>query len=205
MDGTAFWAAFGLVFIAELGDKTQLAVVMQTCKHRVGLPVFVGASVALTVVTALGAVGGRAIALWIPTGVLRAAAAAAFVIMGALIWREATSSDNATACDTLDACVADDNSVERATWRWPAMWSTFGLLVVAELGDKTQLSVLTLATRAGSPWAVFLGGSLALTAVTGLAVLGGQQLCRLIPQRVLLRTSAVLFVAMGVLMALGVI
>jgi len=77
--------------------------------------------------------------------------------------------------------------------------------VVAELGDKTQLSVLTLATRAASPWAVFLGGSLALTAVTGLAVLGGQQLCRLIPQRALLRASAVLFIAMGVLMALGVV
>jgi len=204
MDWTALLTAFGLVFVAELGDKTQLAVVMQTCKYRVGLPVFVGASLALTVVTALGAIGGRAIALWIPQGVLRAASAGAFVIMGLLIWRETVSAGEDDDEVTLCGCSPEDEE-RPPLWHWPALWSTLGLLLVAELGDKTQLAVLTLATRSSAPWLVFAGGALALTAVTGLAVLGGQQLCRLIPQRVLLRVSAGLFGVMGALMALGVL
>jgi putative Ca2+/H+ antiporter (TMEM165/GDT1 family) len=78
-------------------------------------------------------------------------------------------------------------------------------LFVAELGDKTQLTVLSLAGQYGSTWAVFLGGSLALTGVTALGVLGGEALCRLIPQQTLLWISAAAFVVMGALMAFGVL
>ncbi|NMC02705.1 MAG: TMEM165/GDT1 family protein, partial [Chloroflexi bacterium] len=76
---------------------------------------------------------------------------------------------------------------------------------LAELGDKTQLAVLGLASKRPSPWLVFIGGSLALTAVTALGVVGGQQLSRWIPQQRLLQLSAVAFVGMGVLMGLGVL
>ena len=53
---------FGLIFVAELGDKTQLAVVTQTCKYRRPWPVFAGASLALALVTLLGALGGQLLA-----------------------------------------------------------------------------------------------------------------------------------------------
>jgi putative Ca2+/H+ antiporter (TMEM165/GDT1 family) len=76
---------------------------------------------------------------------------------------------------------------------------------VAELGDKTQLAVMGLASRGSSLLPVFLGGALALTVVTGLAVVGGQQLCRLVPRQKMLTFAAVLFVAMGLLMVTGVI
>jgi putative Ca2+/H+ antiporter (TMEM165/GDT1 family) len=88
---------------------------------------------------------------------------------------------------------------------WKAFGSTFGLLFLAELGDKTQLSVLSLATKFSSPWLVFLGGSAALTAVTALGAIGGQGLCSLIPERVILWVSAAAFVAMGLLMGVGVL
>jgi putative Ca2+/H+ antiporter (TMEM165/GDT1 family) len=74
--------------------------------------------------------------------------------------------------------------------------STFGLVFVAELGDKTQLVMLSLAGKHESPWVVLLGGALALTSVTALGVIGGQGLCRVIPERVLLWISAVAFVVM---------
>ncbi len=89
---------------------------------------------------------------------------------------------------------------------WDALTGAFGLIFLAELGgDKTQLAVLGLASHEAAPWAIFVGGSLALVAVTGLAVIGGQQLCRLVPRRPLLRAAAGLFVIMGILMALGVL
>jgi putative Ca2+/H+ antiporter (TMEM165/GDT1 family) len=88
MPWEAFWSAFGLVFVAELGDKTQLAVLSQTCKFRSSWPVFVGASLALTVVTAIGAVAGQLLSRVIPAGAIQIAAGILFVIMGIHTWRE---------------------------------------------------------------------------------------------------------------------
>lgn len=78
--------------------------------------------------------------------------------------------------------------------------STFALLFVAELGDKTQLAVLSMTTKHKMPVWVFCGAVLALTAVTGLGVLGGDLLTRLIPEHILRKIAAVMFVGMGVLM-----
>ena len=88
---------------------------------------------------------------------------------------------------------------------WRAFFSTFGLLLVAELGDKTQLAVIAQTSKYGRPWAVFLGATLALAAVTALGVLGGQALTLLIPREVLRKLAAVAFVAMGVLVWFGVL
>ncbi|MFP4345276.1 MAG: TMEM165/GDT1 family protein [Anaerolineales bacterium] len=201
MNWSTLLSTFGLVFIAELGDKTQLAVMTQTCKYRRPWVVFVGASLALTLVTALGVLGGRVVGALIPADVIRYLAVGAFIVMGALIWREARKRDvdeNACGCPDPEGHMSD------SIWDWKAFGSTFSLLFLAELGDKTQLAVLSLASReALGP--VFVGGALALTAVTALGAVGGQQLCRWLPERLLLRISAVAFVAMGVLMALGIL
>jgi putative Ca2+/H+ antiporter (TMEM165/GDT1 family) len=203
MDGQALLAALGLTLIAELGDKTQLAVVTQTCKYRRPWPVFLGASLALTLVTLIGAVGGGLLGQWIPAGVLRAAAALAFVLMGVLIAREAFQAGrNPDSCE-LDAGSAC--SPAGRGWDWKAFGSTLGLLFVAELGDKTQLAVLSLSGQSGAPAAVFLGGALALILVTAAGVAGGQGLCRLVPQRTLLWVSAAAFVVMGALMGVGIL
>jgi putative Ca2+/H+ antiporter (TMEM165/GDT1 family) len=205
MDWDAWFSTFGLIFVAELGDKTQLAVVTQVCKYRRPWAVFLGASLALTAVTALGAIGGRALGWVIPEAILHIAAALAFVLMGILIGREALqtkgSRSEREACGCSESAQADCAPVP--AWDWKAFSSTLALLFVAELGDKTQLAVLSLAGKYGDTWSVFFGGTLALTLVTALGVVGGQGLCKLIPERLLLWISAVAFVAMGALMGLG--
>jgi len=203
MDWTVLLSTLGLVFVAELGDKTQLAVVAQTCKHRRPWAVFTGASAALIAVTALGAVGGRLLGEIIPEDVLRLGAALAFVVMGGLVVREAIQARNRVQ----DACDAEEemDCEPVAVWDWKAFSSTFGLLFVAEMGDKTQLAVLSLAGKPGDVWPVFAGGALALTLVTALGVVVGQGLWRLIPTWLLLWVSAVAFIVMGVLMGVGVI
>jgi putative Ca2+/H+ antiporter (TMEM165/GDT1 family) len=207
MDWRAFLSAFGLVFVAELGDKTQLAVVTQTCKHRTPWAVFAGASAALTVVTAVGAVGGQVLGRLISAGVLRVVSALAFVVMGTLIAREAYKAGNGPSgledCEHPEDAQTDCTSI--SAWDWKAFSSTFGLLLLAELGDKTQLAVLSLSSRHGDAWPVFVGGSLALMLVTGLGVVGGQGLSRLVPERVLLWASALAFIAMGALMGVGLL
>ncbi|RPI53034.1 MAG: hypothetical protein EHM56_07685 [Chloroflexi bacterium] len=78
--------------------------------------------------------------------------------------------------------------------------STFALLFVAELGDKTQLAVISMTAKHKMPLWIFIGAALALAAVTALGVLGGELLTRVIPEAVLRKIAAVLFVGMGVLM-----
>ncbi|HXI17921.1 MAG TPA: TMEM165/GDT1 family protein [Chloroflexota bacterium] len=74
------------LFVAELGDKTQLAVITLAAKHRDPLSVFIGAAIALVLVTAIGAAGGELITRVIPADLLRRVAAGAFVVMGVLMW-----------------------------------------------------------------------------------------------------------------------
>ena len=78
--------------------------------------------------------------------------------------------------------------------------STFALLFVAELGDKTQLAVLSMTAKHKMPLWVFAGATLALAAVTLMAVLGGELLTRFVPEMILRKGAAVLSVVMGVLM-----
>ncbi|MGD9147788.1 MAG: TMEM165/GDT1 family protein [Anaerolineae bacterium] len=78
--------------------------------------------------------------------------------------------------------------------------STFALLFVAELGDKTQLAVISMTAKHKMPIWIFVGATLALAAVTLIGVLGGELLTRIIPEMVLRKIAAVLFVGMGILM-----
>jgi putative Ca2+/H+ antiporter (TMEM165/GDT1 family) len=81
-----FFSTFALLFLAELGDKTQLAVISMTAKHKAPLWIFAGAALALAAVTALGVVGGEFLTRVIPADTLRKVAAGGFVLMGVLMW-----------------------------------------------------------------------------------------------------------------------
>jgi putative Ca2+/H+ antiporter (TMEM165/GDT1 family) len=83
---------------------------------------------------------------------------------------------------------------------WRVALSTFAALFLAELGDKTQLAAISLSASTKKPLSVFLGGTAALAAVTGLGVLFGDALLRAVPERLLRRGAAFLFIGMGVWM-----
>ncbi len=81
--------------------------------------------------------------------------------------------------------------------------ATFGLIFLAELGDKTQLAAITIASETGRPWLVFLGASLAMVTVTLLAVFLGAGVARLVPPVVIHKSAGVLFIIFGVLFFFG--
>jgi len=207
MDWTTLAYAFGLVFISELGDKTQLAVIAQTCKYRRPGAVFLGATLALAGVTALGVIGGQLLGHIVPRSVLRAAASLAFVVMGGLVGREAVRASRHDAREAVCEYVEEVQLewVPAWAWDWKAFSSTLGLLFVAEMGDKTQLAVMGLAQEHGAGGEVFLGGTLALAAVTAVGVISGQGLSRLVPRRLLLGISAGTFIAIGAFMGLAIL
>jgi Ca2+/H+ antiporter, TMEM165/GDT1 family len=87
--------------------------------------------------------------------------------------------------------------------KWTAFWTTFGTLFLAEMGDKTQLAVITIAAQTRSPLSVFLGAALALALVSLIGVVVGSALGKYLPEDLLRKLAASAFIIIGVLMLWG--
>jgi putative Ca2+/H+ antiporter (TMEM165/GDT1 family) len=86
---------------------------------------------------------------------------------------------------------------------WKLLFSTFTLVFLAELGDKTQLATLSLAASGSSRMAVFLGSAAALILTSGIAVLLGGAVARVVPEVWIHRVAGVGFIIMGAIFLLG--
>jgi len=83
---------------------------------------------------------------------------------------------------------------------WRVFLTTFGVIFLAEMGDKTQLAAMTMAAQTKKPWAVFIAAALALTAVSAIGVVVGGVVGDYIPLIWVKRVAAVAFILIGVLM-----
>ena len=86
---------------------------------------------------------------------------------------------------------------------WRVMLTTFGVIFLAEMGDKTQLAAMTMAAQSGRPWAVLIGASLALVCVSALGVAVGGLLGEYLPLIWIKRAAALAFIVIGVLILAG--
>jgi putative Ca2+/H+ antiporter (TMEM165/GDT1 family) len=76
--------------------------------------------------------------------------------------------------------------------------TAFSVIFLAELGDKTQLAVITMSASTRKPLAIFLGGSLAMVLLTGIGAVAGEMVTKFVPEEVLSKAAAILFVLMGI-------
>lgn len=168
--------AFLLVFLAEFGDKSQLVCMTLATRYRI-FPVLMGAVVAFAVLNLLAVLVGAVAATWLPRPVVLGVVAVLFLWFGIQSFR--TEEDE-----------ADDNvslSVKSV------FASALLMLFFAELGDKTQLAVVGLAsTEPGL--LVWIGSTLALVSTSALGVLAGRALMRYVSVIWLHRASGVLFI-----------
>jgi Ca2+/H+ antiporter, TMEM165/GDT1 family len=86
--------------------------------------------------------------------------------------------------------------------QWRVILSTFGLVFLAELGDKTQLMTISLVSSTKAPLSVLAGSCLALCTVTGIGVMAGELVTRFIPAAYLQKGAALLFIGIGIVMLL---
>jgi putative Ca2+/H+ antiporter (TMEM165/GDT1 family) len=180
MDFVPLLASFGLVMLAELGDKTQLAVISLSSKRKSN-SVFIGALLAFAVVDGISALAGGAIATLVPAFWIGLGAGGAFIIFAAY---------------TLFFEKAEVPKVEASSL---AVASSFSLIALMELGDKTQLAVVSLAAEYDAPILVFAGVMLAFAALTGLGVVLGSAISKRVPLKYVRIGSGLLFIVFGVL------
>lgn len=186
MDG--FITALGAVFVAELGDKTQLGILLATDRLRRPWPIFLGASAALLTSTALAAAVGGVAGAALPQGWLRLVGGLVFLAVGALtLW------DLVRGGDDEDDEIPLGHSARRVAL------AIYVAILLAEMGDKTQIVTAALAGTQ-DPWAAGAGAGLALVASTALAVLVGLGVARLSQRarRLIRGAGGVLFLAFGV-------
>jgi putative Ca2+/H+ antiporter (TMEM165/GDT1 family) len=184
--------AFGIVALAELPDTSAIATVVLGSRFPARW-VLIGVAAAFAVHTVLAVVAGSLVAL-LPERPLEAALAVVFLVGAVLLLREDDDDDD----DDLELSGSP-------TSPWRVVATSFGVILLAELGDPTQIVIATLTARYGDPVAVGIGSVLALWGVSVLAVAGGNRLRTVVPYRWLTRIAAAILVIMAVLSAVDAI
>lgn len=184
--------SYFLILAAEIGDKSQLVCMALAVRYRAA-PVLAGSILAFLFLNSIAVIFGSAIAGWIPELVIAIAVSALFLGFG-LHALFASAGD-----DDISGEGISDDDIQIKSQRH-ILLSTFVLITLAELGDKTQLAVVALSSQ-GNPTSVWFGSTLALVTTSVMAVWAGRTLLQRIPIVLLHRISGALFIALSVLAA----
>lgn len=178
---TVMAIAFGVVFLAELPDKTALAGLMLGTRYRASY-VFAGVAAAFTVHVALAVAAGSALAL-LPHRLVQTVVGLLFLAGALMLLLKKDDGDEESVNAPADQSF------------WKVSGAGFMLILVAEFGDLTQIMTANLAARYGNPVSVGVGAVLALWAVAGIGILGGRTLMKFVPLRLITRVAACLMLA----------
>lgn len=180
--------AFGVVFIGELPDKTAVASLVLGARYS-PLPVLVGVWAAFAVHVSLACVAGGLVAQ-LPRGPVELATGTLFLI-GAVLLLRSNPRDAVREGEQEAAAVTGHRSPRQVAA------ASFGVVLIAEFGDLTQVLTATLAARYHALLAVGIGALLALWSVAALAVTFGRGLLKVIPLRRVQQLAAAVLLALA--------
>ena len=178
-----FASVFGVIFLAELPDKTAFATLLLATRRR-PLAVFLGAAGAF-VVQSLVAVAFGSVLTLLPPRLVRVGAGLLFLGFAWAMWARAPEDEDL------------GNAGEGGPGFLSSMGASFAVIFIAEWGDLTQLATAALAAKHGRPLTVFLAATSALWAVTAVAVAAGSRLKNRFDSRFLQKAAAAMFAVVG--------
>lgn len=180
---TVMAITFGVVFLAELPDKTALAGLMLGTRYRASY-VFAGVAAAFAVHVALAVAAGSVLTL-LPHRLVQAVVGLLFLAGAVMLLLKRGDGDEESIKAPADQSF------------WKVSGAGFMLILVAEFGDLTQIMTANLAARYDNPVSVGVGAVLALWAVAGIGILGGRTLMKYVPLRLITRVAACLMLALA--------
>lgn len=206
--------AFSLVFVMEMGDKTQLTAFVLSMRYRSPLKVFMGVLTGLTGVTIIAVVIGLILKNTFDLQILKPLIAAVFLLSGLfIIVTEIKNRNNRTikicpvsldSCDKLRENCPDMENCELyldEKIRKGAFIHSASFMFLAELGDKTLLMGIGLSAQF-DPIGVFFGALFALSLVNGIGVFLGDNIAKKIPRTIVGTISGVIFLVTGMIIFL---
>jgi len=185
IDMVPLMTAFTFIFLAELGDKTQLTAIMLSSKSS-AISVFAGSMLAFFLVDGASALVGGELLSFLPYRLVAFTSGLVFIIFGAF-------------------SLIRSNEKIKIEQQKATFLKTFSLISLMELGDKTQLASIVLAAELKNPLVVLAGIMLAFSVVTGIGVILGAKLLRLIPEKHLKIGTSLLFIFFGLIFILNAI
>ena len=193
----SLFAALGLVFVAELGDKTQMVALTFGARHKL-TPVLIGVALAYMATNLLSVVIGGLLGATLPTRAIGIVGGVLF--LGFALWTLRADDDGSAPDDPL-ADSADDTGAGAATGsaHRSVIVSTALAMFVAELGDKTMLATATLAAK-DNPVLTWIGATIGIMCAGALGAIVGKLFGARLPARALRIGSAVMFFVFGVIL-----
>ncbi|MGA7123312.1 MAG: TMEM165/GDT1 family protein [Polyangiaceae bacterium] len=189
-DWQVFGTVFGVIFLGQLPGKSALTALVLSSRYR-ALTVLLGAALALAVHSLIAVAAGGLLSL-LPTRPIRIAAGLLFIVSAIFMWRGQTQE-------------SEPSEASGAMSPTRAFGMSFTAIFVAEWGDLTQLATAALAARYGEPVVVLAAAVLGLWAATGIAILIGGMLGRLLRPALVQRIAAAVFAALGVALVTGIV
>ncbi|MDY6998033.1 MAG: TMEM165/GDT1 family protein [Actinomycetota bacterium] len=181
---SAILISLAVVFVAELGDKSQLITMTYALRHRWWV-VLSGVGIAAILVHGLSVAIGHFLGMALPQRPIAVAASLAFLLFAIWTWRDARRADSGE-----EVRVAEPRFV---------VFAIVSSFVLAELGDKTMLATVALASD--HSWAgVWIGATLGMLAADGVAIAVGRVMHKRLPERFLHYLASVLFGLFGLYM-----
>lgn len=174
---------FGVIFLAELPDKTALAGLVLGTRYRASY-VFAGVAAAFLLHVVLAVAAGSVLTL-LPQRIVHALTGVLFLGGAAMLLLQKGE---------------DEEEIRKPADQtfWKVAGTGFMLILVAEFGDLTQIMTANLAARYDDPISVGLGAVLGLWAVAGLGIVGGKALMKRVPLRLITKVAALLMLGLGV-------
>lgn len=178
---SALLLSFAVIFVAELGDKSQLMAMTFALRYK-WYVVIGGITAATTVVHLVSVAVGHFLGVSIPTELISIVGGIAFVIFG--LWTLRGDS------------LSEDEGAKASRVTRSAFLAIASAFFLAELGDKTMLATVTLA--ADNDWVgVWIGSTVGMVAADALAIVVGAVLGKHLPERMIQFGAAILFFVFG--------
>lgn len=171
----------------ELGDKTMLTTMCLSAQYRRPKLVLIATMTALTVSSIIAVIIGFVLSQTLPVEIITYVSGFLFLILG--IFTLANSNS-----ETVDTC---DNP--------GTLFGMFSLVLVSELGDKSQIATLALAAQSLFPIMVFAGAIIGFLIVNSVGVFTGTTIAERIPIKIVKRVVGVVFILFGILIIFGIL
>ncbi len=181
-----FLSTFGLIFLAELPDKTAIAALVLATRNN-PWAVFIGSALAFVIQSMVAVLFGSLFGL-LPPHVIHIASGLLFLVFAVMMWVRKQEEKETT---------------QKKLSFGKVVWTSFMVIFIAEWGDLTQLASATLVAKTHEAFTVFLASTLALWSTTAIAILIGHHAKNLINPRLLQTLAAAAFAMVGILLLTG--
>ncbi len=187
-DWALFFSTFALIFLAELPDKTAVAIVILASRHH-PMTVFTGVCLAFVVQNIVAVVFGSVLSL-LPPHVVHMGSGLLFLLFAFLMWFRRGEKEG-------------KNKPQTQGDLWKIFWTSFAVIFIAEWGDLTQLAAATLVAKTHQPLTIFISATLALWSTTALGVWIGHHAQKTISPPLIQKVAAIAFGIVGILLLSG--